>query len=486
MSRCFSKSSFAFFLALGFALASGSHGQTLYSVVDLGDLPGGSASRAFAINDNGEICGTSTVSNSTRGFFWSESAGMIDIGSPGSGFQIVAQDINNGGVIAGYGDSVNETVGFVWDPVNGSQNVGTLSGSNRTFLRGINDAGVATGRSNGEGITWDTVNGLQTTGHLGSGAADNQAINELGQIAGASFDPSFNLHAYTWDSQNGATDIGALIGKNSVSYANDINNFGVVAGSFLNPTSESVSYVWDPATGLDLPGAVPGAPGDSQANAINDSGQVVGAGGSVAFIYKPGTGVRDLNNLLDSSGDLWTLSTALDINERGQIVGIGDAPDGTVSAFLLNPANTFADTIQVTRGTVRAGSLNDLIASDDNDLSVSRNPVDVQPTISIEFCTQSFISSPDDLTFTLESSVFARANISQEIELFDFSSQQWEQVDMRNASRFGDLTVTVDTSGNVSRFVEAGSRAMKARVTFNSAQPRARFSANIDRVEWNF
>jgi hypothetical protein len=46
--------------------------------------------------------------------------------------------------------------------------------------------------------------------------------------------------------------------------------------------------------------------------------------------------MRDLNELIDPEAG-WELDTALDINERGQIIATGDSPNGEFRAFLLSP-----------------------------------------------------------------------------------------------------------------------------------------------------
>jgi hypothetical protein len=48
-------------------------------------------------------------------------------------------------------------------------------------------------------------------------------------------------------------------------------------------------------------------------------------------------GLRDLNQLLDGSGNGWTISIASDINSSGQIVGLGFNPAGDQHGFLLTP-----------------------------------------------------------------------------------------------------------------------------------------------------
>jgi probable HAF family extracellular repeat protein len=84
----------------------------------------------------------------------------------------------------------------------------------------------------------------------------------------------------------------------------------------------------------DLPGG-----GGSLAWGINDAGQVVGestaATGNRAFLWQGGSGITDLNDLIDP-GLGWTLTRARAINARGQIVGTGFF-NGAPRAYLLTP-----------------------------------------------------------------------------------------------------------------------------------------------------
>ena len=77
---------------------------------------------------------------------------------------------------------------------------------------------------------------------------------------------------------------------------------------------------------------------------INEQGLVVGdsyTSGNLAqhaFVYD-GTTMRDLNDLLDSSGTGWTIAEAKGINEAGQIAGYAYYGSATVGhAVLLTPS----------------------------------------------------------------------------------------------------------------------------------------------------
>jgi probable HAF family extracellular repeat protein len=86
-----------------------------------------------------------------------------------------------------------------------------------------------------------------------------------------------------------------------------------------------------------------GAPAglSSTALGINDSGQIVGFAQSRsldhrALLWQDGH-LYDVNTLLPS-GSGWKLSEARDINRQGQIVGVGTFR-GVQGGFLLNPRN---------------------------------------------------------------------------------------------------------------------------------------------------
>jgi probable HAF family extracellular repeat protein len=65
-------------------------------IIDLGELPGATFTTAWAINDRGQVVGTS----GTRAFLW-EKGRMIDIGTLPGIIQSAALAINNRGQIVG-------------------------------------------------------------------------------------------------------------------------------------------------------------------------------------------------------------------------------------------------------------------------------------------------------------------------------------------------------------------------------------------------
>lgn len=96
------------------------------------------------------------------------------------------------------------------------------------------------------------------------------------------------------------------------------------------------------------------------------------------------------------------------------------------------------------------------------------------------------VAAPTSFEFTLEGAVFARSNVVQTIELFDYLVGDWEVVDTRNAARSPapDLVVTVAATGNLSRFVQGGTMCVEARVRYQSDNPRQNFASNTDQTVW--
>lgn len=143
------------------------------------------------------------------------------------------------------------------------------------------------------------------------------------------------------------------------------------------------------------------------------------------------------------------------------------------------------ESFTVSNGTYFSGGITELAESDNADLSARRSNSDIVARVNIEFKAVSSIETPSSFDFTLESSVFARTNVVQSIDLFDYVAGSWEEVDMQNAARFSDSVVTVSAGGDLSRFVEAGTGCVEARVRYLSDNPRQSYSTNVDQVIWD-
>jgi hypothetical protein len=127
-----------------------------------------------------------------------------------------------------------------------------------------------------------------------------------------------------------------------------INDAGTVVGGGNPSTSYAADYkpfVWTTGGVSLLPVTTPGGGINGFANGINDSGVVVGGVWYAAYDHRAtmwtqsGSGWTQtyLNDLLPSGSSWSTLSEASDVNEKGQIIGLGSY-SGAAHVFLLTPA----------------------------------------------------------------------------------------------------------------------------------------------------
>jgi len=121
----------------------------------------------------------------------------------------------------------------------------------------------------------------------------------------------------------------------------------------------------------------------------------------------------------------------------------------------------------VTRGALVGGSLNDLFFSDDSYVNVEARRATELAAASVEIVVEgtSPIQSPTLLQFTLEAAT-SGSPVRQRIELFNYQSNIWEQVDERDGP-FADTTVVVTILSNASRFVQPGTRQVRARIGYH-------------------
>jgi probable HAF family extracellular repeat protein len=250
--------------------------------------------------------------------------------------RMVAPSYYSGSTLNDLGIPSGFTSSFVFGINNNGQIAGGASCVQPITLRSISHAFL------NDGSTWTDLG--VPAGYLSSGGG---AINSNGLIAGSATTSGSISHAFLY---NGSTwtDLGTLYPSNlsSCSGAADINDNGQIVGNSSTsnafPYADSHAFLYNDSGMIDL-GVVSGAD-MSVAHAINNNGQIVGdlrLNGTGdhpyhAFLYDDST-MKDLNTLLDSSAAGWTITTANDINNNGQIVGWATNSSGYTHAVLLTP-----------------------------------------------------------------------------------------------------------------------------------------------------
>ncbi|PPD32920.1 MAG: hypothetical protein CTY19_09735 [Methylomonas sp.] len=305
------------------------HASVMYTLVDLMPDNTSISSGAISISDAGHVLGFTGTGDSF--VYKNNSVSWLSVPRYTS-----VTGINSSGVVVGNSGGR----GIVHS--NGStQIIGGFSGSPFSSLAyGINDAGQVVGSAwNTQGNQRATIasNGsLTDLGALnGGGWSAGNAINNSGQVTGESQTPNGGRAFITRNGQ--MVDLGAFAWGVSRGYA--INDLGQVAGTSHVTNNEKHAFITtvdDQMIDIGLPGYT------SEAFGLNNAGQAVGyfsdnfAGENKrAFVTINGV-MTDLNTLIAAEIG-WTLITAHDINNSGQIVGVGIAANGVVRGFLLNP-----------------------------------------------------------------------------------------------------------------------------------------------------
>jgi probable HAF family extracellular repeat protein len=340
---------------------------TTYYMLSLATL-GGNQSDAVAINARNQITGYSWLSGNkiVRAVLWRtyRATDLGTLGGPNSGIL----DFNHGtrGQFVGLSqvsqkDPYDENfcgfitftshicIGFSWR--NGKMTPLPTLGGNNAEAGDVNNRGQIVGEAeNGiqdpsctapqvfdyYGVIWEPNGKVVTLPPLsGDTTSAAVSINRSGAVVGWSGPCSVVAHAVLW--QNGSViNLGNLGG--SYSYGNVLNNRGQIVGySYLPGNTAYHAFLWQNGTMSDL-GTLPGDV-NSQALGINDKGQVVGqscnASSCRGFIWQNGS-MTDLNQLIPPNRNLYVYYGG-DINNSGQIPGLGINRRGLARAFVLIP-----------------------------------------------------------------------------------------------------------------------------------------------------
>lgn len=190
-----------------------------------------------AINDLGQVVGSYVVGNTDRAFSWTADTGFVDLGTLG-GVSSRAFGVNNRGQVVGESlTATQDRKAFLWTRETEMIDLGGEFSS----AHGINDRGEIVGTSAGRVALW-TAHGVLTD--LG-GLQENEwavpggiamDINELSQIVGTSAWHNGD-RAFLWTPSAGMIDLGALGGEPPESQAIRISNRGQVVGWSRSPSA---------------------------------------------------------------------------------------------------------------------------------------------------------------------------------------------------------------------------------------------------------
>jgi probable HAF family extracellular repeat protein len=205
-------------------------GPKVGQIRELPVFPGDSIAAAIAINDRGQVVGTSgtcgvpdSLALGVHAVLW-QNGSVTDLGGFGGVMNNAALAINNGGQVVGISDLPGDTTthAFLW---------------RRRRYR----------------VDRDTNGVMTDLGTLpGDALSIANDINAKGQVVGNSCDVNFNCRAFLWE--NGVmTDLNALIPPDSplyLTYGGGINDRGEIAGQAFNQnTGDTPAFLAIPVAG---------------------------------------------------------------------------------------------------------------------------------------------------------------------------------------------------------------------------------------------
>jgi probable HAF family extracellular repeat protein len=300
-----------------------------FVAIDLGTL-GGASSSAVAVNEKGQVVGSSeTASGATHVFSWTQAGGMVDLGTDGSPVAL-----SEAGQMVGNITSGPDKLAFSWTKEGGIVYLGTLGGPSSTAVD-VNANGLVIGNSttaSGEShpFAWSQAEGMVDLGTLGGPDAVAADVNDAGQVVGWSQTAAGGVHPFLWTRAYGLRDLGfwhhawwcdSVASSDEYGYANAINASGQVAGSLDVCWYPGERWSWGNAVFWTPTSVQYSGTGALRSLAINDAGQVL------AQFTNPdphGGSVWRAAELWTVGGGLVTVfdGQAADLNNRGEVVGM--------------------------------------------------------------------------------------------------------------------------------------------------------------------
>jgi probable HAF family extracellular repeat protein len=315
-------------------------------IQELGTL-GGAESRAYAINNAGQVAGYSlNASGMEIAFRWTDGGGMENLGTVAGGFASYGFAINAGGDVAGaVGTAAGEIHAALWTSGSGWTDIGLVPGKAMSFAYGVNASRTVVGYgvnldpvtfdfTDYQAFRWTPTGGLVQLAAL-AGGSQSQAlgINDAGVAVGRATDASGVWHAVKWNADGSVVDLGVPSGRIG-SYGSAINNDGVVVGYSEHTTGWGSAFVVDMngvMTDLGRAGTVVSVP-----QAVNSMGEGTGYSTSAgyvlrAFIWTLDQGFVELESLPGGGNTM-----GQGINDNARVAGIATNGAGQMRAVVWN------------------------------------------------------------------------------------------------------------------------------------------------------
>ncbi len=304
---------------------------------------GGSYTVAWAINDRGQVAGTSRVPGGDwHLFLWDRYSGMHDLGPVASEPVGINQ---HGQIVATARDPNGHARAFLWDPNTGRTVLPTLGGDS-VRARAMNNLGQVVGVARtasgvDHAFLWDAIHGIHDLTPSDSGSTGTWSLNDAGQVVVSTGRGSFLLHT-----KGGQVVTSEPLPLRQLTH---INNTGRIVGLSRTEKDGIDVVVWHPDSDVETVGRLKG--GDPGVPRLNDAGQVHFWQERRPALTLPKLrhfSVHTENYLWDlrrgripldicislHAGDYLTFS---DLNNHGVLVGVVHRRSGRSEGILLEP-----------------------------------------------------------------------------------------------------------------------------------------------------
>lgn len=336
------------------------------SAAALADVPagytitvlGGAGTTADALNQAGQVAGVMAdpVTGARRAYIWHNGTRSL-LDTPINQVGGISNDGKVAGAIVG-SDAEGLLSSAAYYADGATTVLPALPGTapRVSYLSGINSAGTVVGTQLNDtrpyGYTYG--NGVLTAlGGLGMGSwSYGSAINENGLVIASGETGEGYFHAAEFDGTR-LLDWGTLDATGS-GYALDVNEHGEMVGYSEIMFDPMFDKAWVIRNRVMQPFGNFPTYTDSRALGLNNLGQIVGESEG-AFLYSDGV-VYDLNTLAAHDGSL-TLTSARDINDRGEIIATACDTGGGCYGVLLSPVPEPSPIAMLLAGLGLAGGL---------------------------------------------------------------------------------------------------------------------------------
>ena len=135
---------------------------------------------------------------------------------------------------------------------------------------------------------------------------------------------------------------------------------------------------------------------------------------------------------------------------------------------------------ELIKGALLSGDLDSLRESDDERLLVRRDRPGQNVIVDSTF--ESPLLAPSEIRLQIESSAASRRDVDQLVKLWNVDSGEFETVGEDMIRRLTDSVVTIEITGELSRFVDPDNKQVKVRLCYDSF-PKNRFTVRLDQLQ---